>query len=171
VEADETFIGVEPGEPKAKAGGNHKMKVLSLLDRSSGAKRSFVLDFISAKAIGEIFVENLSREAILMTDEARHYVKIGEGFAGHGHTNHAAGEYVSRFNPLVHTNTVEGSFSIFKRGMRGIYQHCGKQHLHRYLAEFDFRFSNRVALGINDVARADNPVGWYRGQASHLSNS
>lgn len=147
------------------------MKVLSLLDRSSGAKRSFVLDFISAKAIGEIFVENLSREAILMTDEARHYVKIGEGFAGHGHTNHAAGEYVSRFNPLVHTNTVEGSFSIFKRGMRGIYQHCGKQHLHRYLAEFDFRFSNRVALGINDVARADNPVGWYRGQASHLSNS
>ena len=155
VEADETFIGVEPGEPKAKAGGNHKMKVLSLVDRSSGAKRSYVLDFINARVIGEIVVANLSREAILMTDEARHYVKIGEQFAGHGHTNHAAGEYVSRDNPLVHTNTVEGSFSIFKRGMKGIYQHCTKRHLHRYLAEFDFRYSNRIALGVNDVARAD----------------
>ncbi len=155
VEADETFIGIDPSEPKAKRGGNHKMKVLSLVDRSSGQKRSFVLDFISARAIGEIVVENLSREAILMTDEARHYVKIGEGFAGHGHTNHAAGEYVSRFNPLVHTNTVEGSFSIFKRGMRGVYQHCDKKHLHRYLAEFDFRYSNRIAVGVDDKARAD----------------
>lgn len=155
VEADETFIGTDPDEPKAKRGGNHKMKVLSLVDRSSGRARSFVLDFISAKAIGEIVVANLSSEAILMTDEARHYVKLGEKFAGHGHTNHAAGEYVSRFNPLVHTNTIEGSFSIFKRGMRGIYQHCAKKHLHRYLAEFDFRYSNRVALGVHDGARAD----------------
>ncbi len=89
-----------------------------------------------------------------MTDEARHYVKIGEGFAGHGHTNHAAGEYASRLNPHVHTNTVEGSFSIFMRGMRGVYQHCPKKHLHRYLAEFDFRYSNRVALGIDDTDRA-----------------
>ena len=154
VEADETFIGVEPGEP-IKPGANHKMKVLSLVDRTSGKARSFVLDFISAKAIAEIVDANLSREAILMTDEARHYVKIGEGFAGHGHTNHAAGEYVSRFSPLVHTNTNEGSFSIFKRGMRGVYQHCAKRHLHRYLAEFDFRYSHRVALGIGDVPRAD----------------
>lgn len=154
VEADETFIGREPGEPISK-GGNHKMKVLSLLDRSTGAKRSFVLDFISSKAIGEIVNANVSREAILMTDDARHYVKIGANFAGHGHTNHAAGEYVSRFNPLVHTNTVEGSFSIFKRGMRGTYQHCDKRHLHRYLAEFDFRYSNRVAVGVNDTARTD----------------
>lgn len=68
--------------------------------------------------------------------------------------SHAAGEYVSRFNPLVHTNTVEGSFSIFKRGMRGVYQHCSKKHLHRYLAEFDFRYSNRIALGVDDAARA-----------------
>lgn len=158
VESDETFIGVEPGEPKAKAGGNHKMKVLSLIDRTSGKARSTVLDFISAKAIGEIVVANLSREAILMTDEARHYVKMGEQFAGHGHTNHAAGEYVSRFNPLVHTNTVEGFFSIFKRGMRGVYQHASKKHLHRYLAEFDFRYSNRVALGIGDVARTDHAI-------------
>lgn len=154
VEADETFIGREPGEPITR-GGNHKMKVLSLLDRSTGAKRSFVLDFINVKAITEIVTANVSREAILMTDEARHYVKVGQTFAGHGHTNHAAGEYVSRFNPLVHTNTVEGSFAIFKRGMRGIYQHCDKRHLHRYLAEFDFRYSNRVAVGVSDVMRAD----------------
>ncbi|WP_421935210.1 IS1595 family transposase [Phenylobacterium sp.] len=154
VEADETFIGREPGEPITR-GGNHKMKVLSLLDRSTGAKRSFVLDFVNVKVISEIVTANVSREAILMTDEARHYVKVGQTFAGHGHTNHAAGEYVSRFNPLVHTNTVEGSFAIFKRGMRGIYQHCDKRHLHRYLAEFDFRYSNRVAVGVSDVARAD----------------
>jgi transposase-like protein len=154
VEADETFIGIEPGEPKAKAGGNHKMKVLSLVDRTTGEKRSYVLDFINSRIIGEIVAANLSREAILMTDEAAHYVKIGEGFAGHGHTHHAAGEYVSRFNPLVHTNTVEGSFSIFKRGMRGIYQHCSKKHLHRYLAEFDFRYSNRIAVGVDDSERA-----------------
>jgi transposase-like protein len=155
VEVDETFIGQDPDEPRAKAGAHHKMKVLSLVDRSSGRARSFVLDFVSAKEIGEIVVKNLSREAILMTDEASYYPKIGENFAGHGHVNHAAGEYVSRFNPLVHTNTIEGSFSIFKRGMRGVYQHCAKRHLHRYLAEFDFRYSNRVALGIGDVPRAD----------------
>lgn len=154
VEADETFIGIDSGEPKARAGGNHKMKVLSLVDRSTGQARSFVLDFISAKAIGEIVVANLSREAILMTDEARHYVKLGQQFAGHGSTNHSAGEYVSRFNPHVHTNTVEGFFSVFKKGMRGVYQHCGKKHLHRYLAEFDFRYSNRSAVGIEDTQRA-----------------
>ncbi|WP_293680056.1 IS1595 family transposase [uncultured Phenylobacterium sp.] len=153
VEADGTFIGVEPGEPITR-GANHKMKVLSLVDRTTGEKRSFVLDFVSAKAIGEIVSANLSREAILMTDEARHYVKIGEQFAGQGHTNHAAGEYVSRFNPLVHTNTVEGSFSIVKRGTRGVCQHCYKKHLHRYLAEFDFRYSYRVALGVDDSQRA-----------------
>lgn len=155
VEADETYIGRDPEEPVVTKGGNHKMKVLSLVDRASGRARSTVLDYVTAKTVGEIVVANLSREAILMTDEARHYVKIGEGFAGHGHTNHAAGEYVSRFNPLVHTNTVEGFFSIFKRGMRGVYQHCAKRHLHRYLAEFDFRYSNRVANGVSDVARAD----------------
>jgi transposase-like protein len=157
VESDETFIGIEPGEPKAKTGGNHKMKVLSLIDRSTGRARSTVLDFISAKVIGEMVVANLSREAVLMTDKARHYVKMGEQFAGHGHTNHAAGEYVSRFNPLVHTNTVEGFFSIFKRGMRGVYQHASKKHLHRYLAEFDFRYSNRVALGIEMLLALTTP--------------
>jgi hypothetical protein len=131
------------------------MKVLSLVDRRSGQARSEVLDFISAKAIGKIVTANLSPEAVLMTDEATHYMKLGETFAGHGHTNHRAGEYVAFDNPEVHTQSVEGFFSIFKRGMRGIYQHCQKKHLHRYLAEFDFRYSNRIALGVDDVHRAD----------------
>ncbi len=155
VEVDETFIGRDPSQPVVTGGGNHKMKVVSLVDRTTGRARSMVVDDISSKVIGEIVATNLSREAILMTDEARHYIKVGQQQAGHGHTNHSAGEYVSRFNPIVHTNTVEGFFSIFKRGMRGVYQHCGKQHLHRYLAEYDFRYSNRIALGVNDVARAD----------------
>ena len=129
VEADEMFIGVEPGEPITR-GGNHKMKVLAPVDRTTGEKRSFVLDFVNARV-------------------------TGEGYAGHGHTNHAAGEYVSRFNPLVHTNTVEGSFSNFKRGMRGVYQHCSKKHLHRYPAEFDFRYNHRTANGWSDTERAE----------------
>ena len=154
VEVDETYIGRDPLQPVQKGGGNHKMKVLSLVDRASGQSRSMVLDYVTAKSVGEIVVANLSREAILMTDEAPFYKKLGEDFRGHGHTNHAAGEYVSRFNPQVHTNTVEGFFSIFKRGMRGVYQHASKKHLHRYLAEFDFRYSNRIAVGVDDTARA-----------------
>jgi transposase-like protein len=157
VEADETYIGVEPAEPKGKRTLS-KMKVLSLIDRETGRARSTVIEHISAKVIGEIVVANLSREAILMTDEANHYKKLGQQFAGHGWTTHGKGNYVSKLNPQVHTNTVEGFFSIFKRGMRGVYQHCGKRHLHRYLAEFDFRYSNRVALGIGDVARADHAL-------------
>ena len=79
-------------------------------------------------------------------------MRLGKRFADHRSVNHGAGKY-GRGD--AHTNTIEGYFSIFKRGMRGIYQHCGKKHLHRYLAEFDFRYSNRMALGINDQARAD----------------
>jgi len=90
-----------------------------------------------------------------MTDEAHHYKTVGARYTAHYTVNHARKEYVNRDNAMIHSNTVEGFFSIFKRGMRGIYQHCGSQHLHRYLAEFDFRYSNRVALGVNDTERAD----------------
>jgi transposase-like protein len=153
VEADETFIGHKKGAP-VRAGIGHKMKVLSLLDRNTGAKRSIVLDNMKPDVIADIVRENVSREAILMTDEAGHYYRVGKEFAGHTSVNHGVGEYVSRADATVHTNTIEGSFSIFKRGMRGVYQHCGEQHLHRYLAEFDFRYSNRIALGVDDQARA-----------------
>ena len=93
-----------------------------------------------------------------MTDDAATYYKKLKGFAGHDTVAQAAGEYVryEEDQPTIHTNTVEGVFSIFKRGMTGIYQHCSSKHLHRYLAEFDFRYNNRVALEINDKQRADN---------------
>ncbi len=90
-----------------------------------------------------------------MTDEARIYWRIGKEFAEHGKTLHGIGQYVKGD---VHSNTVEGYFSIFKRGMRGVYQHCNEKHLHRYLAEFDFRYSNRVALGYNDADRTETLV-------------
>jgi len=80
---------------------------------------------------------------------------LGKHFASHETVNHSINEYV---RGDVFTNTVEGSFSIFKRGMKGVYQHCGEQHLHRYLAEFDFRYSSRAKLGINDAARADRAL-------------
>ena len=90
-----------------------------------------------------------------MTDEAWQYVNLGKHFVAHGFTRHGSGQYVDYDNPLIHTNTIEGAFSIFKRGMKGIYQHCAKKHLHRYVAEFDFRYGHRVMLGYNDADRAD----------------
>lgn len=154
VEADETYIGFEPGWPKTNRGMHHKNKVVSLVDRTTGQARSFVVKDVNTKTIGQIVADNLSREAILVTDEALWYKKAGKTVAGHGSVNHAKAEYVSRLNPLVHTNTIEGFFSIFKRGMRGVYQHCSAKHLHRYVAEFDFRYSERAANGVNDQARA-----------------
>ena len=154
VEADETFIGREPGVPMPKGGIGHKMKVLALVERNTGKKRSIVIDDMRVETIAKIVNENVSREARLMTDEAYHYSLIGKGFADHGSVRHKADEDVSRTDPTIHTNTIEGSFSIFKRGMKGVYQHCGKKHLHRYLAEFDFRYTNRIATGVDDTARA-----------------
>lgn len=155
VEADETFIGREPGMERGKGGFKHKMKVLSLLDRNTGARRSFVVDGVTIADVTPILRENIAREAHLMTDDAGQYRFMHTHFASHRTTPHMKGVYVDRNNPEVHTNTIEGSFSIFKRGMRGIYQHCQKKHLHRYLAEFDFRYSHRVALGFNDADRSE----------------
>ncbi len=155
VEADETFIGREPGEAGRKTkkarGPHHKMKVLSLVDRETGRARSFVVDRVNTAAILPIVRENVARESMLMTDEAALYTPIGREFAGHGVVRHGLDEYVTG---NLHTNTIEGFFSIFKRGMKGVYQHCGKQHLHRYLAEFDFRYTHRIANGVNDTERA-----------------
>lgn len=154
VEVDETYIGREPGKPVKRA-FHHKMKVLTLVDRDTGRARSMVVDNIRPATLAPIILENLDREARLMTDEAGHYLAVGREFAEHSFTRHGQGEYVSKTDRTIHTNTIEGYFSIFKRGMRGVYQHCGKGHLHRYLAEFDFRYSNRIALGVGDAQRAD----------------
>jgi transposase-like protein len=159
VEVDETYVGKDPAFPLApdmRAYGNRqKYKVLSLVDRTSGQARSFVVDDMKAKSVHPIVRGNLAREARLMTDESHLYKRLGREFAAHGVVNHHRKEYVSFKNPDIHTNTVEGLFSVFKRGMRGVYQHCAHNHLHRYLAEFDFRYNNRKALGVEDGERAE----------------
>ena len=150
VEVDETYIGRKAGTPLPKGGWGHKMTVLGLIDRNSGKSRFFHVD--GGKEIQGIVLENLSREARLMTDEHVMYRRIGREFAEHGSVMHYNKEYV---RGDVTTNTIEGAFSIFKRGMRGVYQHCREKHLHRYLAEFEFRYSHREKLGVDDTARAD----------------
>ena len=147
VEVDETFIGNKPGA-KVTYGYEHKYKVLSLVERDTGRARSIVVKDLKTKTVAPIVRANVAREAKLMTDEARHYVKVGREYADHQVVHHAIGEYGRGY---THTNTIEGFFSIFKRGMRGVYQHCGEKHLHRYLAEFDFRYSERK---VSDFERA-----------------
>jgi transposase-like protein len=159
VEADETFIGRDfnkkpMGETKGR-GYSHKHKILSLVDRTTGRARSVVVDDLKVQTLYSILAKNIHGKAQLMTDEASQYRILGKLFASHGYTNHGRGEYVSKANPSVHTNTVEGYFSVFKRGMKGIYQHCAHNHLHRYVTEFDFRYNNRKANGIEDFERAE----------------
>ena len=154
VEADETFFGRVPGNSR-KATENMN-KIVSLIDHATGRATSIVFEgSFSAASIGPILAMNMSPNAILMTDGAHHYKRIGKEYAGHEYVDHAKDEYVRRGASHIHTNTIEGFFGIFKRGMKGIYQHCGSQHLQRYLAEFDFRYSNRVACGVNDDDRTD----------------
>ena len=154
VEVDETYIGVKKGTVKRSA-YHHKMAVVTLVDRATGEARSSVVTRPTRNEIEPILNANLARETRLMTDEARLYVGMGKVFVSHESVRHGFGEYV---RGDVHTNTIEGFFSIFKRGMRGVYQHCGEQHLHRYLAEFDFRYTNRAALGCNDTDRSNAAI-------------
>ncbi|KPF77562.1 transposase [Brevundimonas sp. AAP58] len=154
VEVDETYIGREPGKPVKRA-FHHKIKVLTLVDRASGQARSMVVDNIRPATLAPIIMDNLAREARLMTDEAGHYLHVGREFAEHGVVRHGRDKYVNPEDRTIHTNTIEGYFSIFKRGMKGVYQHASKRHMHRYLAEFDFRYSNRAALGVDDTERAE----------------
>ena len=150
VEVDETFIGRIKGAP-VKRSFHHKMKVLALIDRDTGKARTMVVDKVNAATLMPIVKANIAREAVVMTDEAMAYTNISKHFAAHGVTVHSVGQYVDPANPAIHSNTVEGYFSIFKRGMKGVYQHCGEQHLHRYLAEFEFRYNHRIAHGIGDA--------------------
>jgi transposase-like protein len=160
VEADETYIGNSARSKAGKAaraagvqrGGDHKEKIVAVVERN-GEVRSFHVQNINGKTLKNVLVNNIAKEAKLMTDELRMYRSIGKNFASHEAVKHSAYEY-ARGN--AHTNTIEGVFSIFKRGMKGVYQHCEYQHLGRYLSEFDFRYNNRVALGVDDQERADN---------------
>jgi transposase-like protein len=147
IEVDETYYGTRDGKAKER-GTDHKIAIVSLVERG-GKVRSFKVGKAKKNEIDRIVHTTASRKSVLMTDESRFY-KDGLGFAEHHTVNHSAGEYG---RGKAHTNTIEGYFSIFKRGMVGTYQHCGEQHLQRYLTEFDFRYSNREALGVNDTMR------------------
>jgi transposase-like protein len=162
VEVDETFIGRQKGKPKKRA-YHHKMKVLTLVDRETRQARSVVVENIRPATIAPILRESMAREARLMTDEGGHYLHIGREFADHQVVRHGQEEYV---RGEAHTNTIEGYFSIFKRGMKGIYQHCSEAHLHRYLAEFDFRYNNRAALDITDSKRTE--IALFGGKGKRL---
>ena len=166
VEIDETFIGKREGYEAKPGWVRHKNTVLTLVERG-GSVRSFHIDEATKENIVPIVNENLDRESHLMTDEARRYEAIGKAFAAHGVVDHSRKEYGytdRQTGAKINTNTVEGYYSIFKRGMKGVYQHCGEKHLHRYLAEFDFRYSNRAKLGVNDAMRAAKIVEGAKGK-------
>jgi hypothetical protein len=106
----------------------------------------------------------IDKETSIATDESQIYNEMRWELANHSTVNHSQNEWVKRGRSDIHTNTIEGYFSIFKRGMKGVYQHCGEGHLHRYLAEFDFRYNNRVALGVDDTDRAGKMADGVKGK-------
>ena len=161
VEADETYHGnvaienrktqTTGGRPYIKKGrAANKRAIVSLVERG-GNVRSFHVAVADGETVAKIVNENIHHESRLHTDESRLYIKPGANFAKHETVVHSHKEYA---RGDVNTNSVEGYFSIFKRGMKGVYQHCGEKHLHRYLAEFDFRYNTRTALGFSDGERA-----------------
>jgi len=150
VEVDETFWGTDEGKKKGRGVG-HKMKVMTLVERG-GKARSYQITDLKAATMREVVKANVHPDSHLMTDEAWQYIKTGKEFAKHSSVNHGVKEYA---RGKVTTNTVEGFFSIFKRGLVGTYQKIGSQHLQRYTTEFDFRYNNRIANGVNDAQRTD----------------
>ena len=159
VEIDETFIGrdkeIKPAGQRKGRGYAHKFKVLSLVDRATGRAKSVVVDDLKTETVMGHMIDNIKKETRIISDEASQYRVATRWFSAHDVVNHSDEEYVNAEDPTIHTNTIEGFFSIFKRGMKGVYQHCSKEHLHRYLAEFDFRYNNRIALEINDASRTE----------------
>ena len=147
VEADESYIG---GKAKNKAFGPppKKYAVFTLVERDGEARSRHVPD-VSAKTLRRAIVTQASRASYLMTDDAPVYKKLGHEFAGHGSVNHSADEYVRAY--FWHTNTVESYFALLKRGVYGSFHNVSEAHLHRYLAEFDFRYNRRA---LSDAERA-----------------
>lgn len=158
VEADETYYGPKKvkatmttsGRPFTKKGSAaNKRAIITLVERG-GKARSFHVPRADKATVGKIVRDNIAHESRLHTDESNLYIEVGGLFGDHETVKHKAKEYA---RGDVNTNSAEGYFSIFKRGMRGVYQHCDEKHLHRYLAEFDFRYNRRTALGWNDEQR------------------
>jgi transposase-like protein len=165
VEIDETVIGKIDGSPKKVIGGRSSFRnvAFALVERG-GSVRTFHVEGVTMATLLPIIRANVDAKSTVMTDEHASYQHLGRDFGRHASVTHSQDEYVRYTNAVmfpsgkpytIHTNTVEGYFSVFKRGMKGIYQHCAEKHLHRYLAEFDFRYSNRAKLGIDDTARAN----------------
>lgn len=172
VEADETYFGKAKEQPtissrgeaykfKGKRGPAGKRAILGLVERG-GNVRTFHVAQATKENVAKLVTENVAIESVLMTDESRLYGDMDLRFAAHHTTSHSAGEYVREGG--IHSNTIESYFSVFKRGMRGVYQHCDEKHLHRYLAEFDFRHNRRTALGFGDTGRADLLVAAAKGK-------
>ncbi|MFZ1962527.1 MAG: IS1595 family transposase [Roseiarcus sp.] len=160
VEIDETFIG-KPDQTfvsgkgwMGKRGTATKRKVLTMVERR-GRAVSVKVEDLTVQTLKTVIGKHVVLDSTLNTDEAQFYKPIGKKFAEHEAVNHGSGEYA---RGETTTNTVEGFFSIFKRGMTGIYQHCGENHLPAYLSEFDFRYSNRIGLGVDDTERARRAV-------------
>ena len=173
IEADETYIGKRdvpyvspqrkyrgPVTKSGKSGGAQKRTVVSLVERG-GRVRSFHVRIATKKQVRDILVRNASRKSKLYTDESRLYTTTGQEFAKHETVHHSSKEYV---RGDVHTNTIENVFSVFKRGMLGVYQHCGEAHLFRYLREFDFRYNRRTKLGYSDLMRFNALLGAIGGK-------
>ena len=161
VEVDEVFIGppdqtfVSGKGWQGKRGTATKRKVLTMVERR-GRAVSVKIEDLTVDTLKVVIGKTIILDSDLNTDEAQHYKSIGKKFASHGAVNHSEEEYARREgDKLITTNTVEGYFSIFKRGMVGVYQHCSEYHLQKYLNEFDFRYSNRSALGVEDTERAN----------------
>lgn len=155
VEVDETFIGrdktIKPKRQKKGRGYHHKQKVFALVERGGKVRSTHVLA-VNSKTLKPVIKDQLDHDSQVDTDEAGQYQTKEPMFQKHDFVSHGIGEYV-RGN--VHTNTIENYFSIFKRGMNGVYQHCSKQHLKRYLCEYDFRYNYREKLGFNDIDRTN----------------
>ena len=159
VEADETYQGTRDRHAK-KRSPSHKRVVFTLVERK-GRARSFHIDRATVSNIMPIIDANMDKASTLNTDQAAHFKAIGREFDAHQTVDHGVGEYV---RGTAYTNTIEGYFSIFKRGMKGVYQHCSERHLQRYLTEFDFRYSNRAALGTTDKERTKKALKGIEGK-------
>lgn len=160
VEADETYIGNKGKHIKGARGWAHKEKIFSLVERK-GQVRSKHVERVNAETLRPIMQAQICKESRLITDDAKVYISLGKDYSEHHSVNHSSGEYV---RGDIHSNTIENYFSIFKRGMKGIYQHCNAKHLKRYLYEFDFRYNNREDLEFNDMLRVKNLLSAIQGK-------
>jgi transposase-like protein len=155
VESDETFLYRRRRKGDPPLHEQPRMKVLTLIDRDTKQAKSTVIGNLRQDTVMRVVEKNVSREARMMTDQAQYYKRAFGAYASHEMVDHSKEEYV---RGECHTNTAEGYFSLFKKGMKAVYQHCDEKHLHRYLAEFDFRYNNREACGVSDVPRTDRAI-------------